>query len=120
MTEFKTQAGGGVFRLQFETDNHGYYKRMQETARLCVDGKLGAQYGGFLLCKESEVQTARELMLEDLIASIRELAKRDDFWIVNHLKDHMGDPLFVEGCPDVEKACAVGCKIEIPHMWKGA
>ena len=118
-TEFNTQVGGGVYRLQFETDNQGYYKRMQEVARRCVDGKpLGEQYGEFLWCKESDVQTAKELLLEGMIDTIRELAKREDFWIVNHLKDHMGNPLFVAGCPidDVEIACTVGWKIEIPQM----
>lgn len=37
MTNFNTQVGGGVYHLQFETDNRLYYEAMQRTARLFVD-----------------------------------------------------------------------------------
>lgn len=38
-TGFNTQTGNGEYRLQFETDNKEHFLLMQETARLCVDGK---------------------------------------------------------------------------------
>jgi len=38
-TGFNTQAGGGEYRLQFETTNKDYFLLMQKTARRCVDHK---------------------------------------------------------------------------------
>lgn len=121
-TEFNTQVGGGVYRLQFETDNRAYYDLMQEVARRCVDGKpIPEQYGNFLWCMESDVEGAKELLLENLIDSISELAKKDDFWIVGHGRDHLTNPLFFMGCPfeDLENACTVGWKIGIFQMGGG-
>ena len=39
-TGFNTQAGGGKYRLQFETDSKECYLLMQEIARRCVDGTV--------------------------------------------------------------------------------
>lgn len=37
MTNFNTQVGGGVYRIQFETDNQKAYMAVQSLARLLVD-----------------------------------------------------------------------------------
>ena len=37
MTNFNTQVGGGVYRIQFETDNQKAYKAVQEVIRAFVD-----------------------------------------------------------------------------------
>ncbi|MBP3633149.1 MAG: hypothetical protein J6J43_01080 [Oscillospiraceae bacterium] len=42
-TGFKTQVGGGEYNLQFTTDNHEYYRVVQDAARKCV---YYAKHGG--------------------------------------------------------------------------
>lgn len=37
MTNFNTQVGGGVYRIQFETDNQRAYKVVKEIVRSFVD-----------------------------------------------------------------------------------
>ena len=37
MTGFNAQVGGGVYRIQFETDNKKYYKVLKEVIRAFVD-----------------------------------------------------------------------------------
>lgn len=37
MTGFNTQVGGGVYRIQIETDNQRAYKTIQEVVRAFVD-----------------------------------------------------------------------------------
>lgn len=39
MTNITTQAGGGQYAIQIETDNKEYYLLMQDIARRCLDGK---------------------------------------------------------------------------------
>ena len=74
------------------------------------------QYGNYVAAGRNDIQKAKDEMLEDLIGTIRELAKRDDFWIVKRCDpaNPLDDILIVGG-----NDCTVGWKIDIPHMGKG-
>ena len=74
------------------------------------------QYGNYVATDRNGIQKAKEAMLEDLIGTIRELAKRDDFWIVKRCypANPLDDILAAGG-----NHCTVGWKIDIPHMGKG-
>lgn len=39
-------------------------------------------YGDFVICKESDIDNAKKLLLEQMIETIRELAKTDEFWCI--------------------------------------
>ena len=74
------------------------------------------QYGNYVATGRNDIQKAKDKMLEDLIGTIRELAKRDDFWIVKRCDPtNPLDDILVVGGND----CTVGWKIDIPHMGKG-
>ena len=59
-------------------------------------------FGDYISAKEDLIPKAKELLLEQAIDTIRELAKKDDFWIVKP-KDEPGD-------------FTVAWKIHIPQM----
>lgn len=39
MTNYTSQAGGGEYKIQFETDNKAHYERVQKVIRDCIDEK---------------------------------------------------------------------------------
>ena len=39
MTNYTSQAGGGEYKIQFETDNKAHYERVQQVIRDCIDEK---------------------------------------------------------------------------------
>ena len=57
-------------------------------------------YGNYAQCEADEIEGAKAVLLEDMIGMIRELAKKDEFWIVKK----------VNGVP------TVGWKAEFPQM----
>lgn len=74
------------------------------------------QYGNYAAADRSSIQLVKDSLLENLIDTIRELAKRDDFWIVKRCDpaNPLDDILVANG-----NDCTVGWKIDIPHMGKG-
>lgn len=74
------------------------------------------QYGNYVATDRSSIQLVKDSLLENLIDTIRELAERDDFWIVKELdeSDPLNHELLAEG-----KDTTVGWKIDIPQMDKG-
>ena len=76
----------------------------------------GIQYGNYAWCDESQIEKAKEELLEQMIAVIRELAKKDDFWIVK--KPYVSNPIGMIDCPvaGMDNPCTVGWKIAIDHM----
>ena len=57
-------------------------------------------YGEYALCEEDKIEEAKAMLLEHMIDTIRELAKKDEFWIIKK-----GDGL-----------CTVGWRAEFPQM----
>ena len=74
------------------------------------------QYGNYVATDRNGIRQAKNEMLENLIGTIRELAKRDDFWIVKQINhtDLPGGALIDDG-----EYYTVGWKIDIPQMDKG-
>ena len=77
---------------------------------------LGGVYGEYVWCKDGDIEEAKANLLEQMIDTIREVAQKDEFWIVK--KADASDPISMMGCPidGVDTAYTVGWKIEIPHM----
>lgn len=75
-----------------------------------------ALYGGYVKCGADETEKAKELLLEELFYTIRELAKQDDFWIVKKPEDFIDvlnpDPVLKEN------EVTVAWKIHFPQMEK--
>ena len=73
-----------------------------------------AQFGDYMWTDEEHMPAAKATLLEDMIFTIRELAKNDKFWIVKHA-DKI-DPLS-RPCGDLEdlRVC-VAWKINFPQM----
>ena len=71
------------------------------------------QYGNYVATDHNDIQKAKEAMLEDLIGTIRELAKKDEFWIVKNIDESnpLSHGLLAEG-----KDTTVGWKITVPQM----
>lgn len=67
--------------------------------------RKGPVYGNHIMCSVDKIQEAKELLLEQLIDMIRELAKKDDFWEVTSLLN-----------ADKPGEVIVAYKISIPHM----
>jgi hypothetical protein len=63
---FDKENGKFVFKPSDETP---------ETNQCCT-------YGNYGKCEEEEIEKAKDLLLEQLIDTIRELAKKDEFWII--------------------------------------
>lgn len=72
-------------------------------------------YGNYAICVESAIEKTKEQLLEQMFDMIRELAKKDEFWIVKKVSD------VYESCPfavDPDKTYTVGWKAEFPQMCK--
>lgn len=71
------------------------------------------QYGNYVATDKGHIQEAKDELLEGLIGTIRELAKKDEFWVVKDLdeSDPLNHELLAEG-----KDTTVGWKIDIPQM----
>ena len=67
--------------------------------------KQSLVYGDYIRCSEDQVPEAKELLLEQMIATIRELAKKDDFFEVSDLED-----------AETAERIKVSWKFSIPHM----
>lgn len=108
MTEFKTQVGGGVYRLQFETDDKGNFLLMEKAARGCIDGTHAlAEMQEFLL--RAELAGAKALL--ESVTAERDAAIHD---VVDMLKYAFGNHLCVY-CGKYGK-CNKVCRPE----WRGA
>ena len=79
------------------------------------DDGINGLYGGFVFTAEDEIENAKELLLEQMIDAIRELAKKDEFWIVKlaDKNDPLSRPI---GLPEDIKAASVAWKIHFPQM----
>lgn len=76
-------------------------------------------YGNYIKVKVENIPLAKDLMLDNLVATIRELAKREDFFIIKKHEDVPDDPLlqlikFKSGIAEDE--ATVGWKIQLPQM----
>lgn len=71
------------------------------------------QYGDYVATDKGHIQEAKDELLEGLIGTIRELAKKDEFWIVKDLdeSDPPNHELLAEG-----RDTTVGWKITVPQM----
>ena len=76
----------------------------------------GCVYGDYKMCEETDIEKTKAELLEQMIGTIRELAKKDEFWIVK--KAYISDPLGVTAISiaDPDKAYTVGWKAEFPQM----
>ena len=74
------------------------------------------RYGNYVATDRNGIQKAKDELLESLIDTIQELAKRDDFWIVKEFDESvlLNPELRAKG-----KNTTVGWKIDIPHMGEG-
>ena len=75
-------------------------------------------YGAYVWTDEAHIEEAKAVLLDRLIDTIRELAKRDDFWIVHQ---YGGGPVALIGCPPEipsNVAASVAWKIHFPQMEK--
>ena len=60
----------------------------------------GCVYGYYERCEEDKIEEAKAVLLEQMIDMIREVAKKDEFWIVKKADD----------------AYTVGWKAKFPQM----
>lgn len=49
----------------------------------------GCQYGDYVRTDAGNIDKAKEELLEQMFTSIREIAKKDEFWIVKHIGEDM-------------------------------
>lgn len=45
-------------------------------------------YGDYVRCEDNQIEEAKAELLEQMIDSIRVLAKKDEFWIVKRVDDN--------------------------------
>lgn len=57
-------------------------------------------YGDYELCNEGDIQKTKDVLLERMFGIIRDVAKKDEFWIIKK----------------VNGLCTVGWKAEFPQM----
>ena len=62
-----------------------------------------AIYGDYIRCAKEEEQEVKDLLLEQMVAAVRELSKEEGFWLVNNVE-----------CEQYE--ISVGYKFAIPHL----
>ena len=89
------------FKVVMAKDDDGNLVRKfvpEEEAHNC---SVYAVYGDYLKVNKQEIQTAKNVLLENLFDVIRTLSERDDFWIVNTVD---------------ENTVAVGWKVHFPEM----
>ena len=77
---------------------------------------VGCQYGDYAFADADNLEKAKEDMLERMFDAIRELAKKDEFWIVKHIDPN--NPIAAAGCPVEirDHAVTVGWKAHFPQM----
>jgi hypothetical protein len=75
-----------------------------------------SQYGGYVWADADNLEKAKAELLEVMFNEIREIAKKDAFWIVK--KVDANDPIGLIGCPTAyrEKPYTVGWKVHFPQM----
>lgn len=73
------------------------------------------QYGDYRKVKEAEIPETKEVLLEQLFDTIREIAKDDKFWIVKRASDFKNCALRPAGFSDDD--VTVGYKIDFPQMY---
>lgn len=77
------------------------------------------QFGDFVRCKTEEVPQAKKALLEQMGQTIRELAQRDDFWIVKPACTFDEKNPFLPGEP-IDGEVTVAWKIAIPQFYTAA
>lgn len=85
------------FKRAWDEENNKFVFKPVEEA---PDPNWCCVYGNYAKCEADEIEGAKAVLLEDMIDMIRELAKKDEFWIVKK----------VNGVP------TVGWKVEFPQM----
>lgn len=77
---------------------------------------VGFQYGDYIKTDASNIEQAKETLLELMFTSIREIAKDDRFWIVKHIDPN--DPIAAAGCPveTRDHMVTIGWKAQFPQM----
>lgn len=77
---------------------------------------VGCQYGDYVLANDGDIEKAKEFLLEKMFDAIKELAKKDEFWIVKHVNKN--NVLSVAGFPEPvnDNAVTVGWKAIFPQM----
>ena len=90
-----------------ENENKNFVKEFDAPA---------VQYGDYLWCNEDQIEETKEVLLEQMFETIREIAKKDEFWIIK--KADANNPLTTMGCPiaDMDKAYTVGWKVAFDQM----
>jgi hypothetical protein len=82
---------------------------------------VGATFGDYIWTDEKHIEEAKENLLEQMISALRELAKNDEFWIVqspsywnnfSH-QDNLVDPVPQEA---KEGKSSVAWNIHLPQM----
>lgn len=76
-------------------------------------------YGDYVKAKVGDIPAVKEQLLEQMITMIRELSKRDDFFIIKTMKDFEEAPMAEVFGPAIQLAedeVTVGWKILIPQM----
>lgn len=79
----------------------------------------GGMFGDYVRCKTDEVSKAKNALLEQMIGCIRELAQREDFWIVKPACEFDGSNPFSAGKP-IEGEATVAWKIFFPQIDEAA
>lgn len=72
-------------------------------------------YGNYAICVEGAIDKTKECLLEQIFDTIRELAKKDEFWIVKKVSD---SNLSCQIAADPDKTYTVAWKAESPQMCK--
>ena len=72
-------------------------------------------YGDTIFAQEDLIPKAKEVLLEQMIDTIRELAKQDNFWIVKRKEDFKDYPIGIYSAYEDGEA-SVAWKIHIPQM----
>ena len=80
------------------------YEEEPETTTCCV-------YGGYKWSEEDGIEEAKAELLEEMFDTIRELAKRDDFWIIKKGDENLPCP--IDG---MENPYTVGWKVSFDPM----
>lgn len=75
----------------------------------------GGVYGDHIFAKEDLIPKAKEALLEQIVDTIRELAKQDNFWIVKRKEDFKDYPIGIYSAYEDGEA-SVAWKINIPSM----
>lgn len=68
-------------------------------------------YGGYKWCEEAGIDEVKAELLEEMFDTIRELAKRDDFWIIKKLDENLPCPI-----AGMENPHTVGWKVTFDQM----